>query len=101
MSRSSLLETSAISILDTSGIQLRYRAGIDTSDIVPVSSKEFFDIQVTIECRFTLKPVTTKFSGIFRWYKMGTLVRNALLKVTSFTPTMKIYWYFFSRNKRV
>ena len=26
-----------------------------TSDIVPVSSKEFLDIQATIECRFTLK----------------------------------------------
>ena len=28
-----------------------------TSDIVPVSSKEFLDIQATIECRFTLKYV--------------------------------------------
>ena len=26
-----------------------------TSDMVPVSSKEFFDIQATVECRFTLK----------------------------------------------
>ena len=26
-----------------------------TSDIVPVSSKEFLDIQATIECGFTLK----------------------------------------------
>ena len=28
-----------------------------TSDIAPVSSKEFLDIQATIECRFTLKCV--------------------------------------------
>ena len=27
------------------------------SDIGPVSSKEFLDIQVTIECKFTLKRV--------------------------------------------
>ena len=27
------------------------------SDIAPVLSKEFFDIQVTIECRFDLKRV--------------------------------------------
>ena len=29
----------------------------ETSDIVPVSSKEFLDIQATIECTFTLKQV--------------------------------------------
>ena len=28
-----------------------------TSDIAPVLSKEFLDIQATIECRFTLKSV--------------------------------------------
>ena len=28
-----------------------------TSDIAPVSSKEFFDIQATIESRFALKHV--------------------------------------------
>ena len=28
-----------------------------TSDFAPVSSKEFFDIQTTIECGFTLKCV--------------------------------------------
>ena len=28
-----------------------------TSDIAPVSSKEFLDIQATVECRFTLKRV--------------------------------------------
>ena len=28
-----------------------------TSDIAPVSSKEFLDIQATIECKFTLKRV--------------------------------------------
>ena len=27
-----------------------------TSDFAPVSSKEFLDIQATIECGFTLKP---------------------------------------------
>ena len=30
------------------------------SDIVPVSSKEFLDIQATIECRFTLKTMRGK-----------------------------------------
>ena len=29
----------------------------ETSDIVPVSSKECLDIQATIECRFTLRRV--------------------------------------------
>ena len=29
----------------------------ETSDFVPVSSNEFLDIQVTIECGFTLKRV--------------------------------------------
>ena len=28
-----------------------------TSDIAPVSNKDFLDIQATIECRFTLKRV--------------------------------------------
>ena len=28
-----------------------------TSDIAPVPSKEFFDIQATVECRFTLRRV--------------------------------------------
>ena len=30
---------------------------VTTSDIAPVSSKEFLDIQATIECGFTLKQV--------------------------------------------
>ena len=29
----------------------------DTSDIAPISSKEFIDLQGTIECRFTLRRV--------------------------------------------
>ena len=29
----------------------------NTSDITPVSSKEFLDIQATTECRFSLKRV--------------------------------------------
>ena len=29
----------------------------DDSDIAPFSSKELFDIQTTIECKFTLKRV--------------------------------------------
>ena len=28
-----------------------------TSDMAPVSSKEFFDIQATTECKFTLRPL--------------------------------------------
>ena len=32
-------------------------AGFETSDIAPVSSKEFLNSQATIECRFTLKRV--------------------------------------------
>ena len=48
MSRNSLLETSAIS----NPVAVTY-----TSDIAPVSSKEFLDIQVTIECGFTSKQV--------------------------------------------
>ena len=39
---------------------MRYRVtatGLETSDNAPVLSKEFLDIQATIECRFTLKRV--------------------------------------------
>ena len=36
-------------------VRLAPVAVTQTSDIAPVSSKEFLDIQVTIECEFTLK----------------------------------------------
>ena len=38
------------------GFDSRYRTS--TSDIAPVLSKKFLDIQATIECRFTLKHVS-------------------------------------------
>ena len=47
MSRNSLLETGKTFEVSIS----------ETSDIVPVSSKEFLDTQATIECRFTLKRI--------------------------------------------
>ena len=49
-----------------------------TSDFVPVSSKEFFDIQATIECGFTLKCV----HHMTRTYRLmlGVEGRKLLLK---------------------
>ena len=35
----------------------------ETSDVAPVSRKEFLDIQATIECRFTVKGVHDMMSG--------------------------------------
>ena len=40
--------------MDSSPVAVTY-----TSDFVPASSKEFLDIQATIECGFTLKRVVT------------------------------------------
>ena len=66
MSRNSLLETGTISevwpngwvfVYKLSGIGLSPVAVTKTSDIAPVSSKEFLDIKANIECRFTLKCV--------------------------------------------
>ena len=52
MWRNALLKTGAISIIYTNPV-----AVTSTSNIAPVLSKEFLDIQVTTECRFTIKRV--------------------------------------------
>ena len=47
------------------------------SDFAPTSSKEFLDIQATIECGFTLKHVrdmTRRYSQMHRTYKYTELV---------------------------
>ena len=36
---------------------LNHLAKLETSDFAPASSKEFLDIQATIECGFTLKRI--------------------------------------------
>ena len=51
MSRNSLLQTGTLSEVKVTAITL-------TSDILPVLSKEFLDIQATMECGFTLKHVS-------------------------------------------
>ena len=51
MSRNSLLQTGTLSEDKVTAITL-------TSDILPVLSKEFLDIQATMECGFTLKHVS-------------------------------------------
>ena len=44
-------------VYELSGCRFESRCTHLTSDIAPVSSKEFFEIQATIECGFTLKHV--------------------------------------------
>ena len=44
------------------------------SDFAPASSKEFLDIQATIECRFTLKRVR----DMTRTYSTGDLIGNKI-----------------------
>ena len=44
-------------VFELSGCGFQSRCSYETSDIVPVSSNEFLDIQATIECGFTLKRV--------------------------------------------
>ena len=52
---------------------------LETSNIVPVSSKEFLDIHVTIECRFPLKHLSdmirryTHFTRLFTVWKLNHL----------------------------
>ena len=41
----------------------------NTSDFAPASSKEFLDIQTTMECGFTLKRVTYKYQCSFSTFK--------------------------------
>ena len=61
MSRNSLLEAGAKSEgeVTATGIQFESNpvAVTSPSDFAPASSKEFLDIQATIECGFTLKRV--------------------------------------------
>ena len=64
MSRNSLLEAGAKSEgkVTATGLEPRttYQSPVavtSPSDFAPASSKEFLDIQATIECRFTLKRV--------------------------------------------
>ena len=44
-------------------------------DFVPASNKQFLDIQATIECGFTLKPVR----DMTRTYSLKTIVNNGFL----------------------
>ena len=41
----------------------------NTSDFAPASSKEFLDIQTTMECGFTLKRVTYRYQCSFSPFK--------------------------------
>ena len=54
-----------------------------TSDIAPVSSKEFHDIQATIECRFTLKRVRDMiiitYNHIMILYKLDSFDSQSIL----------------------
>ena len=45
------------------------------SDFAPASSKEFLDIQATIECGFTLKPIhdMTRTYSKFNWVLLDTI----------------------------
>ena len=55
-----------------SGCGFESRCSLLTSDIAPVSSKKFLDIQATIECGFTLKCVRDmirNYSQMYRTYK--------------------------------
>ena len=42
---------------ELSGCEFEYGCSYLTLDIAPVSSKQFLDIQVSLECGFTLKRV--------------------------------------------
>ena len=67
---------------------------LKTSDIAPVSSKQFLDTQATIECRFTLKRVR----GMIRTYsqayislQVSTSSANLSLPRSSFLIIHKLF----------
>ena len=71
--RNSLLETGTISEV----------SDIETSNVLPVSSKEFLDIQATIECRFTLK-----------WVRDMIITYSQMHRTDKYSQHSSIIWPF-------
>ena len=74
------------------------------SDFAPASSKEFLDIQATIECEFTLKRVrdmtrtnSRKFTG---FYMIRVFIERYFRKDCS-TGFLQRYAYYLLKNKVV
>ena len=74
------------------------------SDIAPVSSKEFLDIQATIACGFALKRVR----DMIRTYRQNNSVNGAMVitmnrVINSFNCTRNLYlfWQFKIKRKRI
>ena len=70
----------------------------DTSDFAPASSKEFLDIQATMECGFTLKCVTYRYQCSVSTFKFEQVFVSSVKK-TSHNVLKKTKAIYFYRNK--